>query len=100
MGYRLDLEGTIYARTLKHMSDEGSVVVELQDGRRISGAPSGGPQHKGDGVAELYLTYPEAQDDEGEWVKVGEGLIVPLAGVSTIALSEEPTGSASDSTQA
>lgn len=101
VGYRLDPEGTIYARTLKHMSDEGSVVVELKDGRRLWGAPSGGPQHKGDGVAELYLTYPEAQDDEGgEWVKVGQGLIVPLTEVSTIALSEEPTGSASDSTQA
>ena len=99
VGYRLDPEGSIYARTLKHMSDEGSVVVELKDGRRVSGAPGGGPQHKGDGVAELYLTYPEAQDDEGEWVSVGASLIIPLAEISTVALSEEPTGSASPSTE-
>lgn len=92
LDYRLEPEGTIYAQTLKHMSDEGSVVIELKDGRRVWGAPRSGPQTKEDGVAELYLTFPQAEDASGDWVSVGEGLIVPLAEVSTIALSEEPTG--------
>lgn len=89
--YRLQPEGTIYAQTLRHMSEGGSVVVELKDGRRVWGAPRGGPQTKDDGIAELYLTYPQAQTDDGDWVPVGAGLIVPLAEVSTVSLSEEPT---------
>lgn len=92
LGYRIDPEGTIYAQTLKHMSDEGAVVVELKDGRRLWGCPRSGPQNKEDGIAELYLTYPHAQGEDGGWPSVGAGIIVPLAEVSTIALSEEPTG--------
>lgn len=92
LGYRIEPEGTIYAQTLKHMSDEGTVVVELKDGRRLWGCPRSGPQSKDDGITELYLTYPCAQDEDGDWPTVGGGLIVPLAEVSAIALSEEPTG--------
>jgi hypothetical protein len=92
LGYRYGPEGSIYAQTLKHLKDEGVVVVELKDGRRVSGCPRAGPQTKDDGIAELYLAYPEAEDEERGWVSAGAGLIVPLSEVSTIALSEEPTG--------
>jgi len=90
-GYRIEPEGTIYAQLLRPMSDEGSVVIELKDGRRLWGCPRSGPQYKDDGINELYLAYPQAQDDDGEWASVGEGVIVPLAEVSTICLSEDPT---------
>lgn len=92
LGYRIDPEGTIYAQTLKHMSDEGAAVVELKDGRRLWGCPRSGPQNTEDGIAELYLTYPHAQREDGGWPSVGADIIVPLAEVSTVALSEEPTG--------
>jgi hypothetical protein len=29
IGYRIEPEGTIYAQTLKHMSEEGTVLIEL-----------------------------------------------------------------------
>jgi hypothetical protein len=90
--YRSEPEGSIYSQTLRHMSDEGTVVIELKDGRRIWGCPRNGPQSKDDGIAELYLTYPKAEGGDGEWVDAGAGLIVPLAEVSTIVLDEEPTG--------
>lgn len=92
LGYRLQPDGTIYAQTLQHMAADGSVVVELKDGRRVWGCPRSGPQSKDDGVTELYLVYPKSQTDEGAWTEVGAGLIVPLAEVSTISLSEDPTG--------
>lgn len=92
LDYRIQPEGTIYAQTLRHMSDEGQVVIELKDGRRIWGCPRSGPQSKDDGIAELYLTYAKAMAENGEWKPVGAGIIVPLAEVSTICLDEEPTG--------
>lgn len=93
LGYRLEPEGTIYAQTLKHMSPEGAVVIELKDGRRVWGCPRNGPQSKDDGVNELYLVYPEALGDDGKWKTIGApGIIVPLSEVSHIVLSEEPTG--------
>ena len=56
--------------------------------------PAGGPQHKDDGINELYLTYPTALGPDGVRYPVGAGLIIPLTEVSYIALGEEPTGSA------
>lgn len=91
-GYRILPEGTIYAQTLYEMSEQGTVVVELKDGRRIWGAPRHGPQARDDGISELYLCYPKAESGDGQWDSVGEGVIVPLGEVSTITLSEEPTG--------
>jgi hypothetical protein len=92
LDYRIQPEGTIYAQTLRHMSDDGQVVIELKDGRRIWGCPRSGPQSKDDGIAELYLTYAKAMAENGEWKPVGAGIIVPLGEVSTICLDEEPTG--------
>lgn len=92
LGYRIQPEGSIYAQTLNEMSSDGSVVVELKDGRRVWGCPRNGPQCREDGIAELYLTYPKAETETGEWETAGPGLIVPLGEVSTITLSEEPTG--------
>jgi hypothetical protein len=92
LGYLYVPEGTIYAETLKQMKPEGTIVVELKDGRRVAGCPRSGPQLKDDGINELYLVYPEAEDHEMQWSSAGEGLIVPLSEVSTIVLSEEPTG--------
>lgn len=94
--YHLDPEGSIYAQTLKHMSPSGTVLIELKDGRRIWGCPRGGPQTKEDDVEEIYLVFPEAEDDAGEWQAAGAGLIVPLSEVSYVALSEEPTGAIKD----
>jgi Family of unknown function (DUF6338) len=93
LGYRLEAEGSIYAQTLKHMSDEATVTVELKDGRRVSGCPRNGPQHKDDGINELYLVYADAQGADDAWQPIdGAGLIVPLSEVSNVVLSEEPTG--------
>ena len=98
LGYRIQPEGTIYAQTLQHMSEEGTVMVEMKNGRRFSGCPRTGPQCKDDGVNELYLVYAEALDDEGEWQPVGgPAVIVPLAEISYIVLSEEPTDAPPDS---
>jgi hypothetical protein len=91
LGYRIEPEGTIYAQTLKHMSDDAGVLVELKDGRRVWGAPRSGPDSKDDGIAELYLVYPEVMGDDGDWHRAGAGVIVPLAEVNSITLSEEPT---------
>lgn len=91
LDYRIEPEGTIYAGLLRHMSDDATVTVERKDGRLIWGAPRRGPQHKDDGVAELYLVYPKEPGDDGGWVSMGAGVIVPLIEVSAIYLSEDPT---------
>lgn len=91
MDYRSEPEGSIYAQTLRHMSPTAPVLIELKDGRRVSGTPRNGPENKDDGINELYLTHPEAEGDGGQWYSVGAGLIVPLAEVSNIVLSEDPT---------
>jgi hypothetical protein len=90
--YRTQPEGTIYAGLLRHMSNDATVTVERKDGRLIWGCPRRGPQHKDDGVAELYLVYPKELDENGERVSLGAGAIIPLTEVSTIYLSEDPTG--------
>jgi hypothetical protein len=46
VGYQLDPAGSIYSQTLALMGKDESVVLELQDGRRIWGSPRKGPQHK------------------------------------------------------
>jgi len=89
--YRIQPEGTMYAQLLRHMRDEATITVERKDGRLTWGCPRNGPQHKDDGIAELYLAYPKEPNDDGEWVSVGAGVIVPLAEVSAIYLSEDPT---------
>ncbi|MGO9462976.1 MAG: DUF6338 family protein [Isosphaeraceae bacterium] len=92
LDYRSPPEGSIYAQTLKHLPPAAPVIVEMKDGRRVSGTPRNGPEFKGDGINELYLTHPEARGPDNEWYSVGAGLIVPLAEVSNIVLSEDPTG--------
>lgn len=100
LGYRIQPEGTIYAQTLKHMSDDGTVLVELKDGRRVWGCPRSGPQCKDDGIKELYLAYPKGEDEAGEWHPAGAAAIVPLSEVSHMVLSEEPTGAPVNSAEA
>lgn len=92
LDYRLEPEGTIYAQLLSPMSATATVLIELKDGRKLWGCPRSGPQYKDDGINELYLAYPEASADGEEWVSAGAGLIVPLSEITTICLSEEPTG--------
>jgi hypothetical protein len=92
LGYRIQPEGTIYAQTLKHLPPAAPVLIELKDGRRLSGTPRNGPESKDDGINELYVTHPEAEREDGEWHSVGAGVIVPLSEISTIVLSEDPTG--------
>jgi len=100
-GYRLQPEGTIYAQTLNHMSEEGPVTVELKNGTRFSGCPRNGPQSKEDGINELYLVYAQAQDDGGQWQSIGgPAVIVPLSEISHIVLSEEPTGAPAEESAA
>jgi hypothetical protein len=99
LGYRMEPEGSIYSQTLAHMSDEGTVLVEFKDGRRVTGCPRNGPQHKDDGINELYVVYPQALDDDGQPVAInGAGLIIPLSEVSNIVLGEDPTGAPLPST--
>ena len=101
LGYRIQPEGTMYAQTLQHMSDDGIVTVELTDGTRLSGCPRGGPQTKDDGINELYLVYAQAQDDDGNWQSVGgPAAIVPLSEIRHVILSEEPTGAPKETTAA
>jgi hypothetical protein len=78
-------------RPTEHLAADASITVELKDGRKVSGTPRNGPQSKDDGINELYLTHPCALAN-GQWHPVGAGLIVPLAEVASIVLSEEPTG--------
>ena len=94
LGYRMEPEGSIYAQTLAHMSEEATVLIELKDGRRVSGCPRNGPQHKDDGINELYLVYPEVLGDDGvsKPIPSGAGVIVPLSEVASVVLSEEPIG--------
>jgi hypothetical protein len=92
LGYRIQPEGTIYAQTLKHLPPAAPVLIELKDGRRLSGTPRNGPESKDDGINELYVTHPEAEREDGEWYSVGAAVIVPLSEISTIVLSEDPTG--------
>jgi hypothetical protein len=89
LDYGIQPEGTTYAQTLKRMTPAAQVLVELKDGRRVSGTPRSGPESKDDGINELYLTHPEAQGEDGQWYSVGVGLIVTPGEVSTIALSED-----------
>jgi len=91
-GYRIQPEGSIYSQVLKRVSPEAAVVVELKTGLKLSGTPRIGPEHDGDGIHELYLTHPEANVDGDDWTPVGAGLIVPVAEVLHISLSEDPTG--------
>lgn len=93
LGYRIEPEGSIYSQTLRHLPADAAVLVELKDGRRITGCPRNGPQHRDDGIKELYIVYPMARDDDGNLVDIGgEGIIVPLSEVSNIVLSVDPTG--------
>lgn len=91
IGYQFDPAGSIYSQTLALMGKDESVVIELQDGRRVWGSPRKGPQHKDDGVEELYLVFPQGLLPDGQWAAVGEGLIVPIDQIVSIALSEDPT---------
>lgn len=93
LGYHLQPEGTIYAQTLRRLPDDGTVIVELKDGRRIWGCPRNGPQSHDDGINELYIVYPQAAVEDDEWQPVGAGVIVPIAEINTIVLSNDPTGS-------
>lgn len=90
-GYHIQPEGSIYSQTLKKIGGRARVEIELKSGRRIRGIPGNGPETKDDGINELYLTYPEAQDADGGWTSVGAAYIVPLAEVSLTVLSVDPT---------
>lgn len=89
--YRSPPEGSIYAQTLKHLPPAAPILIEMKDGRRISGTPRSGPEFRDDGIDELYLTHPEAQGPDKQWYSVGAGVIVPLREISNIVLSEDPT---------
>jgi Family of unknown function (DUF6338) len=91
LGYHSAPEGSIYAQTLKHLPDDQAVIVEMKDGRSIYGVPRTGPEFDGDGIRELFLTFPEARPPGGEWSSIGAGVIVPLDEVSTIVMFMDPT---------
>jgi len=90
-GYHIQPEGSIYSQTLKKIGGKAKVEVELKNGRRVRGIPGNGPETKDDGINELYLTYPEAIDANGNWTSVGAALIIPLVEVSLTVLSVDPT---------
>jgi hypothetical protein len=99
LGYRIQPESSIYAQTLYHLSDAAGILVELKDGRRVTGCPRLGPAYKDDGINELYIVYPEFLDDNSvsHPVPGGAGIIIPLTEVSHIVLSEDPRGGVSPS---
>jgi hypothetical protein len=94
VGYRLNPESTIYAQTLAKLpaSSDAEVIIELKDGRQVLGSPAKGPQYEGDGIKELYLTYPRMRSEAGDWEPIGAAVIVPLADVGMTVLPEDPTG--------
>lgn len=91
IGYHSAPEGSIYAQTLKHLSPDQPVIVEMKDGRSVYGTPRVGPEYEGDGIRELYLTFPEAREPGGEWEKIGAAVILPLDEVSSVVLYTDPT---------
>ena len=58
LDYHVGPENSIYAQTLKQMKEDSPVVIELKDGRLVSGTVAIGPESKDDGINELYLTHP------------------------------------------
>ena len=97
IGYRIQPESSIYAQTLYHLPDAAPVLIELKDGRRLWGCARNGPQHKDDGINELYLVYPRVPGKDGVPEPIsGAGIIVPLSEVANIVLSEDPTGAPPD----
>jgi hypothetical protein len=59
----------------------------------IWACPRSGPYYKDDGISELYLLYPQREDEDGIWSpSEGLGSSSRWLKVSTILLVEDPTG--------
>lgn len=84
-------DGSLYALTMLGLSPAAVVVVETQDGRKVSGTPRAGPSYAEDAVNEIVLTHPEWMTLDG-WSAEGAGaaLLVPLETVKSITFSEDP----------
>jgi hypothetical protein len=92
LGHELAAPGSVYTNVFRGQSEEAGVTVVMKDGKRYSGAPRFYPSHQADGVAEIYLTYPQLQASDGSWGGLdGNGLILPLGEVAAVVLSEDST---------
>lgn len=85
-------EATIYEQTVLKMPAEGLVTVVFKDGRIVCGFPAIGPTYVEPGEArEMYLVAPRGFDQEsGEWIGVGNGMVVNLAEIEAVTLDSDP----------
>lgn len=59
LGLRHQPDGSLFAMTMLGLSRPAVVVLELHDGRMVSGTPRAGPSYAEDDVDEVVLTHPE-----------------------------------------
>lgn len=90
-GLRHQPDGSVYAMTMLGLRPDAVVVLELHDGRMVSGTPRAGPSFAEDDVDEVVLTHPEWRS-ESEWSAVGAGkaVLIPLREVRSVTFSEDP----------
>jgi hypothetical protein len=90
-GLRHQPDGSIYAMTMLGLSRGAVVVLELHDGRMVSGTPRAGPSYAEDDVDEIVLTHPEWKSGTN-WSADGAGkaVLIPLREVKSVTFSEDP----------
>lgn len=91
LGLRHQPDGSLYAMTMLGLSRPAVVVLELHDGRMVSGTPRAGPSYAEDDVDEVVLTHPEWKS-EADWSADGAGkaVLIPLREVKSVTFSEDP----------
>jgi hypothetical protein len=91
LGLRHQPDGSLYAMTMLGLSPGAVVVLELHDGRMVSGTPRAGPSYAEDDVDEVVLTHPEWKSGSA-WSAdgAGEAVLIPLREVRSVTFSEDP----------
>jgi hypothetical protein len=84
-------DGSVYAMTMLAAPSALVVVIEMTDGRLVSGTPRFGPSFAEDGINELVLTHPEWKSGDS-WSPDGAGaaVLLPLSQVKTVTFSSDP----------
>jgi len=91
LGLHHQPDGSLYALTMLGLARGAVVVLELHDGRMVSGTPRAGPSFAEDDVDEVVLTHPEWKS-EADWSADGAGkaVLIPLREVRSVTFSEDP----------
>jgi len=91
LGLHHQPDGSLYAMALLSLPRDTVVVLELLDGRMVSGTLRAGPSFAEDDVDELVLTHP-AWKSESDWSADGAGkaVLIPLREVRSVTFSEDP----------